>query len=128
MRVGHSSSGAARPPKKGRIRLGGFTASIWIPALEGYPTGRVRLVSTDPLANKEALAAKILEFLVAAQRTVTVKDVVAALQAQGLAKEPKAISNAASVALQVLKRRKLAVSGGRLWMAAVHTFRKEGAM
>jgi hypothetical protein len=110
-----------------RVRLGGFTASIRIPTLQGFPVGGIKLIATDPLADKEALVAKVLAILVSSNSTFTGKQIVAVLRAEGLAKEPRAISSAVSQALQVLKRRHLAVSGGHLWMASVHTLNREGA-
>jgi hypothetical protein len=118
------------PCKNGfpRIRLGGFTASIWIPTLGGFPVGGIKLVATDPLADKDALASKVLAIMVAGKGTFTVKTIVAALRAEGLAKEPRAISPAVSQALQILKRRRLAVSGGHSWIAYVKSQTKEGCM
>jgi hypothetical protein len=110
------------------VRLGGFTTQIWIPTLKGFPVGGIKLVSTDPLANKDAMANKVLAILAATPRTFTAKEIVKALRAEGLAKEPRAIAVAVSQALQVLKRRRLAVSGGHLWRATVHTLGKGGRM
>jgi hypothetical protein len=118
------------PGKKGfpRVRLGGFTASIWIPTLGGFPVGGIKLVPTDPLADKDALASKVLAILVAGKGTFTVKTIVAALRAEGLAKEPRAISAAVSQALQVLKRRRQTVSGGHLWIASIYAAKERGRM
>jgi len=118
------------PGKKGfpRVGLGGFTASIWIPTLGGFPVGGIKLVPTDPLADKDALASKVLAILVAGKGTFTVKTIVAALRAEGLAKEPRAISAAVSQALQVLKRRRQTVSGGHLWIASIYAAKERGRM
>ena len=118
------------PGKKGfpRVRLGGFPVEIWIPTLKGFPVGGIKLVPTDPLADKDALASKVLAIMVAGEGTFTVKTIVAALQVEGLAKEPRAISTAVSQALQILKRRRLAMSGGHSWMASVKTQTNEGRM
>jgi hypothetical protein len=116
--------------KKGfpRVRLGGFPVEIWIPTLKGFPVGGLKLVPTDPLADKDALASKVLAIMVAGKGVFTVKTIVAALRAEGLAKEPRAISTAVSQALQTLKRRRLAISGGHSWMASVKTLTKRGRM
>jgi hypothetical protein len=118
------------PGKKGipRSRLGGFTASIWIPTLGGFPVGGIKLVPTDPLADKDALASKVLAILVAGKGIFTVKTIVAALKAEGLAKDPKAISPTVSQALQVLKRRRQTVSGGHLWIASIYAAKERGRM
>ena len=118
------------PGKKGfpRVRLGGFTTSIWIPTLGGFPVGGIKLLPTDPLADKDALASKVLAILVAGKGTFTVKTIVAALRAEGLAKEPRAISAAVSQALQVLKRRRQTVSGGHLWIASIYAAKERGRM
>ena len=109
------------PGKKGipRSRLGGFTPKIWIPTLDGFPVGGIKLVAIDPLASKDALAGKVLAIMVAGKGIFTDKTIVAALKAEGLAKELRAISTAVSQALQILKRRRLAMSGGHSWIASV---------
>jgi repressor of nif and glnA expression len=101
---------------------------LWIPTLDGFPVGGIKLVETDPLADKNTLANKILSILHASNSFLTSKNIVAALQAEGLAKEPRAISSAVSQALQILKRRKLARSVGHLWMASVNALTKAGTM
>jgi hypothetical protein len=111
-----------------RGRLGGFTTQVFIPTLKGFVIGGVRLKATDPLADKDAFASKILDILAATKRTYTVQEIVPVLRVEGLAKDPKAISVAVSQALQLLKGRNLVVSGGRLWMASVHTYGKGGVM
>jgi hypothetical protein len=111
-----------------KVRLGSFTASIQIFTHKGFPVGGIKLVATDPLADKDALASKVLAIMVAGKGTFTVKTIVAALRAEGLAKEPRAISTAASQALQILKRRRMAVSGGHLWMASIYATNERGRM
>jgi hypothetical protein len=111
-----------------RVRLGGIRMKLWIPTLDGFPVGGIKLVETDPLADKNTLANKILSILHASNSFLTSKNIVAALQAEGLAKEPRAISSAVSQALQILKRRKLARSVGHLWMASVNALTKAGTM
>jgi hypothetical protein len=118
------------PGKKGipRSRLGGFTPKIWIPTLDGFPVGGIKLVAIDPLASKDALAGKVLAIMVAGKGIFTVKTIVAALKAEGLAKDPKAISPTVSQALQILKRLRLAMSGGHSWIASVNNQTKRGRM
>jgi hypothetical protein len=110
------------------VRLGSFTVSIKMLTLEGFPVGGIKLVATDPLADKDALASKVLAIMVAGKGTFTVKTIVATLRAEGLAKEPRAISTAVSQALQILKRRRLVASGGHLWTASICAANERGRM